>query len=75
MRVALKGVRAVFHRPHPRRETDKGAVVSVRGFLSEAGVEVEDYLAFCAERGEQPEKPFSDGFLSELDPKLPKIWV
>ncbi|MFM7478094.1 MAG: type II toxin-antitoxin system HicA family toxin [Microcystis aeruginosa] len=37
--VALKGVRAVFHRPHPRRETDKGAVVSVRRFLSEAGVE------------------------------------
>ncbi|NCR55624.1 MAG: type II toxin-antitoxin system HicA family toxin [Microcystis aeruginosa L211-07] len=39
VRVALKGVRAVFHRPHPRRETDKGAVVSVRRFLSEAGVE------------------------------------
>lgn len=37
--VALKGVRALFHRPHPRRETDKGAVVSVRRFLSEAGVE------------------------------------
>ena len=37
--VALKGVKAVFHRPHPRRETDKGAVVSVRRFLSEAGVE------------------------------------
>jgi hypothetical protein len=39
VRVALKGVRALFHRPHPRRETDKGAVVSVRRFLSEAGVE------------------------------------
>jgi hypothetical protein len=39
VRVALKGVRAVFHRPHPRREKDKGAVVSVRRFLSEAGVE------------------------------------
>ncbi|MBC1194169.1 type II toxin-antitoxin system HicA family toxin [Microcystis aeruginosa BLCCF158] len=39
VRVALSGVRAVFHRPHPRRETDKGAVVSVRRFLSEAGVE------------------------------------
>jgi hypothetical protein len=39
VRVALKGVRAVFHRPHPRRETDKGAVVSVRRFLSAAGVE------------------------------------
>jgi hypothetical protein len=38
VRVALHGVRAVFHRPHPRKETDKGAVVSVRRFLTEAGV-------------------------------------
>jgi HicA toxin of bacterial toxin-antitoxin, len=39
-RVALKGVRAVFHRPHPRRETDKGAVKSVRRFLEAAGVKL-----------------------------------
>jgi hypothetical protein len=39
VRVALKGVRAVFHRPHPQRTTDKGAVKSVRRFLQEAGVE------------------------------------
>ena len=38
MRAALNGVRAVFHRPHPQKETDKGAVKSVRRFLSEAGV-------------------------------------
>lgn len=38
IRVALSGVRAVFHRPHPQKETDKGAVRSVRRFLSEAGV-------------------------------------
>ena len=31
---------------------------------------VEDYLAFCAERGEKPEKPFSDSFLSQPHPKL-----
>jgi len=37
-RVALKGVRAVFHRPHPRKETDTGAVKSVRRFLEAAGV-------------------------------------
>ena len=36
--IALKGVRAVFHRPHPRKETDKGAVKSVRKFLEAAGV-------------------------------------
>jgi hypothetical protein len=38
MRVSLNGVDAVFHRPHPRRETDRGAVRSVRRFLREAGV-------------------------------------
>ncbi len=39
VRVALGGVRAVFHRSHPRKETDKGALLSMRRFLSEAGVE------------------------------------
>lgn len=38
VRIALNDVRAVFHRPHPRKETDKGAVKSVRRFLTEAGV-------------------------------------
>lgn len=38
VRIALNGVRAVFHRPHPRKETDKGAVRSMRRFLTEAGV-------------------------------------
>lgn len=38
IRVALKGVRAVFHRPHPQKETHKGAVKSVRRFLEAAGV-------------------------------------
>ena len=39
VRVALSGVRAVFHRPHPERVTDKGAVKAVRRFLQTAGVE------------------------------------
>ncbi len=39
VRVALNGVRAVFHRPHPQKETDKGAVRSVRRFLLEAEIE------------------------------------
>ncbi len=39
VRVALNGVRAVFHRPHPQKETNKAAVKSVRRFLLEAGVE------------------------------------
>ncbi|MCA9030517.1 MAG: type II toxin-antitoxin system HicA family toxin [Planctomycetaceae bacterium] len=38
VRIALNGVRAVFHRPHPQKETDKGAVKSMRRFLTEAGV-------------------------------------
>jgi len=38
VRVALNNVRAVFHRPHPRKETNKGAVKSVRRFLEAAGV-------------------------------------
>ncbi len=38
IRVALRGVRAVFHRPHSRKEADKGAIRSVRRFLVEAGV-------------------------------------
>jgi HicA toxin of bacterial toxin-antitoxin, len=42
VRVALKGVRAVFHRPHPRRVTDKGSLRSVRRFLAEAGIKPEE---------------------------------
>jgi hypothetical protein len=34
----LNGVTAVFHRPHPRPETKKGAVEAVRQFLVHAGV-------------------------------------
>ena len=38
VRVKLNGVRAVFHRPHPEKTTDKGAVNSLRRFLENAGV-------------------------------------
>lgn len=37
IRVHLNDVRAVFHRPHPKPNTDKGAVKSMRRFLTEAG--------------------------------------
>jgi hypothetical protein len=36
--AGLNGVTAVFHRPHPRPETKKGAVEAVRQFLMNAGV-------------------------------------
>lgn len=38
VRLALNDTRAVFHRPHPQKETDKGALKSMRRFLQEAGV-------------------------------------
>lgn len=31
---------------------------------------VDDYLAFCAERGEEPEKPFSGKFVVRVSPEL-----
>ena len=36
--VEINNVRAIFHRPHPRPETNKKAVESVRKFLSRAGI-------------------------------------
>jgi hypothetical protein len=36
--ILLNNVAAVFHRPHPQKETDKGALKSVRRFLINAGV-------------------------------------
>ncbi len=38
VRILLKNQVSVFHRPHPRKETDKGALVSVRKFLISCGV-------------------------------------
>ena len=40
IRVKLNGERAVFHRPHPEKVTDKGAVKAVRQFLLNAGVSI-----------------------------------
>lgn len=37
VRFLLGGAEAVFHRPHPQPETDKGAVAAVRRFLESAG--------------------------------------
>jgi hypothetical protein len=36
--VALNGVRAVLHEPHPEKELSKPAVRAVRDFLRNAGV-------------------------------------
>jgi len=40
VRIKLNGRRAVFHRPHPQKITDKGAVNSVSRFLENTGVQL-----------------------------------
>lgn len=40
VRVSLRGVDTVFHRPHPQPDTDKGALKAVRRFLMQAGIKV-----------------------------------
>jgi predicted HicB family RNase H-like nuclease len=108
------GVWLTDHRPHPRKEADKGAVKAVRRLLTEAGKDmvqykgytgvfeydaeartlggeviglrdvitfqgdsiaeverafresVDDYLAFCAKRGERPERAFSGRLLVRI---------
>lgn len=42
VRIYLNGIRAVFHRPHPQRVTDKGALKSMRRFLTEAGINYDE---------------------------------
>ncbi len=36
--IVLNDIVAIFHRPHPRKEADKGSVASMRRFLKEAGI-------------------------------------
>ena len=58
-----------------------GKVVNIRDVITFEGTSVEeaqkafhesvdDYLAFCAERGENPEKPFSGKFVVRLPAEL-----
>lgn len=43
VRVSLNRVKAVFHEPHPEKETNKGAVKAVREFLENAEIEPDNY--------------------------------
>lgn len=52
VRVELNGADAVFHRPHPQKETDKGALKSLRRFLDEAGVDPDEKKRDSEEDGE-----------------------
>jgi len=57
-----------------------GEVVNIRDVITFQGrsvdelheafqASVEDYLAFCAERNEEPERPFSGQFMIRLSPE------
>ena len=60
-----------------------GEVINLRDVITFEGTSVDeiqlafresidDYLAFCAERGEEPEKPFSGKFILRVSPELPR---
>jgi predicted HicB family RNase H-like nuclease len=62
-------------------EVFHGEVVNLRDVITFQGTSVaqlrqafeesvEEYLAFCAERGEEPERPFSGTFSLRIDPEL-----
>ena len=36
--VSIGGRLSTFHRPHPRPDTEKGAVTELRNFLTEVGI-------------------------------------
>lgn len=58
-----------------------GEVINTRDVITFQGVSVaelkksfresvDDYLAFCKERGEEPDKPFSGQFVTRIPPEL-----
>jgi predicted HicB family RNase H-like nuclease len=63
-----------------------GEVINTRDVITFQGVSVdelrrafkesvEDYLAFCAERGEEPEQPYSGKFMVRLSPDQHRLAV
>ena len=45
---------------------------SVKELKTALAESIEDYLAYCAKRGEEPEKPYSGQFVVRVDPPLHK---
>lgn len=43
---------------------------SVKGLKKAFKESIDDYLEFCARRGEKPEKPFSGNLVIRIDPEL-----
>ncbi len=52
------------------RDTITFQADSVKSLRKAFCTSVDDYLAFCAERGEQPDKPFSGKFMVRMPPDL-----
>jgi predicted HicB family RNase H-like nuclease len=61
-----------------------GEIINIRDVITFQGSSVEelkqafqdsvdDYLEFCQERGEEPDKPFSGKFVVRIDPQLHKV--
>lgn len=79
-RMSHKGYEAVVSYDE-EAEIFHGEVVNLRDVITFQGRSVEelkkamaesidDYLEFCRERGEEPEKPFSGQFVVRIDPEL-----
>jgi predicted HicB family RNase H-like nuclease len=69
--VEFDGEASIFH----------GEVVGIRDVITFQGesvqelqqafrASVDDYLAYCAERGEEPNKPFSGQFMTRVTPEM-----
>jgi predicted HicB family RNase H-like nuclease len=65
----------------PEAELFHGEIIGTRDVVTFQGTtpaelrrsfqeSVDDYLAFCQQRGEQPEKPLSGNFMTRLDPDM-----
>lgn len=46
---------------------------SIEGLEEEFHTSVDDYLAFCAERGEEPERTYSGNIAVRMTPKLHRL--
>src|SRR5689334_22190628 len=83
--MAYKGYEAVVEYD-PEAELFHGEVINLHDVITFQGCSVEelkraladsveDYLTFCRERGEEPEKPFSGQFVVRVDPALHRAVV
>lgn len=81
MTLAYKGYSAGPIEFDDEQELFAGSVVGLRDVVTFAGrtpeelkaafrESIDDYLAFCAEKGREPDRPFSGKFPVRVDPEL-----